>query len=181
MRCVWLLACLPIMGLPFGGCVMPTTSGSDAAAPSPLKIDSGTGTGPATGTGCGTDPTTGITLCTGTTECPGVTVDPTVFPECGYYIMGDALDLECLCATYLCPMGAPTTCAAVAALLQNTNEGTVCAAVSNNACSQLTGAGGSAGAGGTAGAGTSDSGTTCDTSCESMCAGEPDCIQACGC
>ena len=77
-------------------------------------------------------------------------------------------------------MGAAPTCGAAAALLQTTNEGTVCAAVSNNGCSQLpaSGAGGSHGG---SEAGAAESGSGCDTSCEAMCAGEPDCIQLCGC
>jgi hypothetical protein len=181
MRTLWLSLCLWPLALPFGGCVMPTSGGSDAGAGA--KIDTGAAVpGMATGTGCGSDPTTGVTLCTGTTECPGVTVDPSVFPGCGFYISGSSLNLECLCSGYLCPMGAVTTCAAAASLLQATNEGTVCGGVTTNACAQIpgTGAGGTAGSGAAADAGMG-SGTGCDTTCEAMCAGEPDCIQLCGC
>jgi len=121
-----------------------------------------------------------VTLCSGTTECPGVEVDPAVFPGCGFYISGNALDLECLCATYLCPMGLAPTCTAASALLKSTNEGSVCAAVSTNGCSQVPTTGGT-GAGGTAGSGAADAGSGCDKSCEAMCAGEPDCVQLCGC
>lgn len=171
--------------LPFAllsaACLMPTTSGTDAG--SGPKVDTGAPLpGMPTGTGCGTDPTTGVTLCTGTTECPGVVFDSTVFPGCGFYISGEALDLECLCASYLCPVGLATTCAAAASLLQSTNEGTVCASVSTNGCSQVPTTGGAGGSGGTAGTGPADGGGSgCDHVCESMCAGEPDCIQLCGC
>jgi hypothetical protein len=184
MRTFLLAGLLLALGLPFGGCVLPTTSsGSDAGAGAKIDTGAPTTTGAVSGTGCGTDPTSGVTLCTGTTECPSVTFDPSVFPECGFYISGDALDLECICAGYLCPMGAATTCAAAASLLQTTNEGTVCSAVSNNGCSQLpmSGAGGSGGGGGGGGAEAGTPASGCDPSCSSMCAGEPDCIQLCGC
>jgi hypothetical protein len=187
MKIFLLAGVLLALAFPFSGCLMPTTSsGSDAGATSKLDFEAGTGSGPASGTGCGTDPTTGITLCTGTSECPGLVVDQSVFYNCGFYISGAALDLECLCATSLCPMGAAPSCAAAQALLasSNLNEGTVCLEVSSGGCSQIpvSGGGGTAGsgAGGTAGSGTTEAGS-CDMTCESMCAGEPDCIQACGC
>jgi hypothetical protein len=178
---LWLAGTLIALSVPFGGCVLPTpTTGSDAGGGAKIDVGAPTTSGTASGTGCGSDPTTGVTLCTGITECPTITVDPSVFPECGFYISGNALDLECLCSGYLCPMGNTPTCSAVASLLESTNEGTVCAQVSNNGCSQLPtqGAGGS---GGTGGSGASEAGSSCDPTCESMCAGEPDCIQLCGC
>ncbi len=182
MRTIGLSACLLALASAWavGGCVMPTSS-PDAGAGD--KIDAGamSTSGTVSGTGCGTDPTTGVTLCTGTTECPDITIDSSVFPQCGFYISGVALDLECLCATYLCPMGAATTCATAASILASTNEGSVCAEVNSNGCSQLTGSGGAGGAGGTAGSGGVDSGSTCTMAGLSMCAGEPDCLQACGC
>jgi hypothetical protein len=132
---------------------------------------------PVTGTGCSKDPTTGVTLCTGTSACPDVTVDPSVYPDCGFYITATAVYLACLCSGYLCPIGQPATCDQAAALLQSSNEGSVCGEASNNQCSAIpTGTG-------AAEMTTSDggSGSGCDKNCESMCAGEPDCIQLCGC
>jgi hypothetical protein len=188
MRTLWLSLGLALLCLPFGGCLLPTTSGGSDAGSGGSKVDVGATiiTGTPTGTGCGTDPTTGVTLCTGTTECPGVTFNPSVFPGCGFYISGLSLDLECLCADYLCPVGAATTCTEAAALLQASNEGTVCAEISSNGCSQIPvggtgGTAGTGGSGGSAGSGPSDAGAGCDKTCESMCAGEPDCIQLCGC
>lgn len=172
-----------ITTLPLGGCLMPT-SGSDAGAPNTgATSDAGASSipsGNATGSGCGTDPTTGVTLCVGTSLCPDISVDESAFPECGFRINGNILDLECLCSGYLCPVGVATTCAQVSQLLSAQNEGVVCNAVTNNACAQLT----TASAGSTAtNAQTADSGSGsgCDTNCEANCAGEPDCIQLCGC
>jgi hypothetical protein len=181
MRSLWLMAAL--FSSLLGACLMPK-GGSPDAGPggAEIKIDIDTGTvtqpGSPTGTGCAPDPTTGITLCTGTTECPGVMVDPAVFPECGFY--GDAFDLECVCAGYLCPMGVATSCSSAAALLQTANEAAVCGEISSSVCTLITGpgTGGSSGAGGS---GAADAGSGCDKACEAMCAGEPDCIQGCGC
>jgi hypothetical protein len=181
MRTVWLSACLLSSWSAFGGCVMPSSTGSDAGAGA--KIDGSTSpSGTITGTGCWTDPMTGVTLCAGTSECPGIIVNSSVFPECGFYISGTALDLECLCATYLCPMGAAPTCATAASILAGTDEGNVCAEINDNGCAQLTvsGSGGTGGSGGSGGSGGMDAGS-CTMACQSMCAGEPDCLEACGC
>jgi hypothetical protein len=184
MRPLLLLACL--LGLPIGGCLLPKVGSPDAGPAGPtggeitIDVDGGTGSTPstATGTGCAPDPTSNITLCTGTTECPGVTVDTSAFPECGFYINGNFVDLVCVCAGYLCPMGAVTSCASASAVLAAANEATVCGEVTTSSCSLITTTGGS---GGTAGSGAADSGPGCDKTCEAMCAGEPDCIEGCGC
>jgi hypothetical protein len=147
----------------------------------PSTSDGGVLTGSATGTGCGTDPATGVTLCTGTSECPTLVVDQSVFPECGFYFAGGSIFLACLCSNYLCPMGLAATCDQAASVLQSTDEGSVCGEASNNACTVITSPSTSAGTGTTTPEADSGGGSGCDTQCESDCAGEPDCIQMCGC
>ncbi len=186
MKILWVLGALSLGGVlasgtsSLSGCVLPSPS-SDAGTPTiPLTGDGGAAlTGSATGTGCGTDPTTGVTLCISTSECPSVTVDQSVFPQCGFYITGGSVFLACLCSNYLCPIGLPATCDQAELLLQASNEGMVCGEASNNGCTVITSPATSTSAA------TSDSdagsGSGCDPSCESDCAGEPDCIQLCGC
>src|SRR5580704_19227673 len=79
------------------GCVMPSSSKDAGTTTIPVTGDSGTLSRPVTGTGCGKDPTTGVTLCTGTSACPDITVDPSVYPDCGFYITATAVYLACLC------------------------------------------------------------------------------------
>jgi hypothetical protein len=170
----------------FSGCTLPTSS-SDAGASSVPTVtgDSGTLSATASGTNCGTDPTTNVTLCTGISSCPTVVVDENVFPECGFDLTGTGVYLVCLCSGYLCPIGQgqPTTCAEAAALLQASNEGTACGEASNGQCALVSSGTGTTGTTGSTGTTTTDagSGSGCDETCESMCAGEPDCIQLCGC
>jgi hypothetical protein len=186
MKIVWLSASALGLGAllvssvsSLSGCIMPSSSSDGGTTPTG---DGGALTAKTSGTGCGTDPTTGVTLCVGQTECPSVSVDQSVFPECGFYFAGGVVYLACLCSNYLCPIGRPENCDQAAALLQSTNEGTVCGEASNNACSEV-----SSGTTTTttttveAGATEADSGSGCDESCASMCAGEPDCLQCCGC
>lgn len=180
-----LLSVLALSGLLVSGmsslsaCVLPTSS-ADAGTPTiPSTGDGGAITGAATGTGCGADPTTGVTLCIGTSECESITVDQSVFPECGFYFGGGSVYLACLCSNYLCPIGLAATCDQAASLLQSTNEGTVCGEASNNGCTAITSAATSTGTGTATSEGGSGSG--CDMTCETDCAGEPDCVQLCGC
>lgn len=140
-----------------------TDSGSGGAADS----DGGT----VTGSNCGTDSTTGVTLCLGIDLCPDVTVDNSVFPACGFRVNGSAIDIECVCGSWLCPLGTTATCDDAARLLSEQNEGEVCARVSAGECVELAvdGSSSSRGSG------------TCDTVCRDECAGAPTCIAACGC
>jgi hypothetical protein len=104
-----------------------------------------------------------------------------VYPECGYFFNGGLVYLACLCGSVsLCPIGQPTTCAQAAALLQSNNEGTACAEANNNRCTGLTSGMATTDAT-TIGTTASDAGSGCDETCYSSCAGEPDCIQLCGC
>jgi hypothetical protein len=128
--------------------------------------------GAAVGSSCGSDPNTGETLCLGNSLCPDITVDASVFPECGFLINGSAIDVECVCGGYLCPVGPTATCAAVATLLAQTNEGAVCGQVSTGACVQISTGSAASSSGGSSG---------CDTVCRDACDGTPTCLEACGC
>jgi hypothetical protein len=124
-----------------------------------------------TGTNCGTEVTTGVVLCTGVTTCADITVDQTALNGCGFRINGgDSYDLECGCNGYLCPLGAPTTCAEATQLLSNQTVALVCEEVSEGHCTQP---------GGTTTTTTTTS--TCDQNCAAMCVGAAPCLQMCGC
>jgi len=152
------------------GTTDPTTSGATTTS-------SSTDTATPAGGECGTDSQTQITLCEQTSLCPGVTVDLGALPSCGFRIHpGSVIDLECLCnGDQLCPIGIPDTCDQATQLLSSQTALVVCEQVSDGRCVQV---------------GASDAGSTpnpsaaasnCDKQCESECAGEPDCIQLCGC
>jgi hypothetical protein len=183
MKILWLSAgVLSLSGLfissvsSLSGCVMPSAT-SDAGTTS--TGDGGALGSDTSGTGCGTDPTTGVTLCVGTSECPSLGVDQSVFPECGFYFTDGSIYLACLCANYLCPIGQPATCDQAAALLQSTNEGTVCGESTSNGCMEVSS--GAVSTSSDTAATTTDAGSSCDESCYSTCGGDPDCIQLCGC
>jgi hypothetical protein len=200
MKILWLsMSVVGLAGLlvssasSLSGCVMPSSTPDAGTANIPTPgTDSGTLGSSAVGTGCGTDTTTGVTLCTGTSACPGLTVDESVFPECGFYFSNGAAYLACLCSGYLCPIGQgqPTSCGAASSLLAAGNQGIACGEASNGGCDALsTGTSPTADSGG--GSGSIDGGAIsadvgsgsggCDEGCESMCGGDPDCIQMCGC
>jgi hypothetical protein len=161
---------LLILGALSSSACLAASSSSDAGT---VRGDGGALTSKTTGTGCGTD---GVTLCLGASECPSISVNQSVFPECGFYFAGGSVYLACLCSNYLCPIGKPANCDQAASLLNSTNEGTVCGKLSSGECSEVSGA-----SDGMDAEATSDTSTGCDESCASMCAGEPDCIQQCGC
>lgn len=142
-----------------------TSSGSSSGGSG--DTDSGT----VQGTNCGTDTTIGATLCLGISLCPDVTVDTEVFPACGFRVSGTALDVECVCGSYICPLGSADTCDAVAKLLSEQNEGQVCARAGAGQCVEMI-ASTSSSSGGS---------SSCDTTCRDECAGDPTCIVSCGC
>lgn len=147
----------------------PVYSSSSGAAPTGSS-SGGTAT---SGTGCVTDPQSGITLCELISNCPGVDVDPGAFPGCGFRLYGTSLyDLECGCGDSLCPIGVPTSCTTAQQLLdQEGSSLIVCEQVSNGTCLPLAGDAGPS----------STTSSSCDTACQSECAGDPDCSQLCGC
>ena len=143
-----------------------SSSGGTATASSGSSSSSG---GATTGTNCTTDPQSGITLCEQIANCPGVDVDPGAFPGCGFRMHASSIyDLECGCGDSLCPIGTPTSCTTALQLLdQQQSSIVVCEQLDQGTCLPLD-----------ADAGSSSS---CDKSCESQCAGDPNCIQMCGC
>lgn len=150
------------------GAGVTTPSGSGGGGSS-----SGGSSGAGVGTNCSTDPATQITLCERIPNCPGVDVDPGVFPSCGFQLhAASTFDIECWCGDALCPVGAATSCTTAGQMLdQQTSSLVVCEEASLGSCVYP---------GVDAGSGSSST-TACDKSCESQCAGEPGCIQLCGC
>lgn len=141
-----------------GGASASSSSGSDAA----------TDAGPA-GLGCGQDPNTGATLCLGISSCPGLTVDTQAYPGCGFRVSGgNAIDLECACNDYVCPLGVATTCAQASKLMADQSQALVCAQIGEGRCTMGTPV-------------TQPPASTCDKVCQSECGGDPNCIRACGC
>jgi hypothetical protein len=171
-----LVACLQQLGTG-DGTTDPTTSGGSTTS-------SSAGTTTPTGAGCSTDPQTEITLCQQTSLCPGVSVDQGMLSGCGFRIHpGSVIDLECLCnGEDLCPIGVPDTCAEATQLLSSQTSFVVCEEASEGRCVQVgSEAGTSSASASPSTSAASASPSTCDKQCETQCAGEPDCIQLCGC
>jgi hypothetical protein len=147
------------------------TSGSTCASANCSTGTGSSGGGATSGSGCTTDPQSGITLCEQIANCPGVDVDQGTYPGCGFRMQsGSIYDLECGCGDMLCPIGTPTSCTTAQQLLdQSQSSVVVCEELDQGSCLPLVQ---------DAGAGSS---STCDKDCESQCAGEPGCIQLCGC
>jgi hypothetical protein len=174
MRCRFLalvaftaaLVALPV------GCIVPTISqnGSDAGTPTGSGSDAGSAA--VQGASCARV-TSSISLCEFISACPTLSLNPQVFPQCGFRIHGSAIDPECLCQNqYLCPIGAPTTCAEAAqAAGGDTTYDSVCAQALTGHCQDLT-----AGTGSSSG-GTSAACKQCIANCDNV----PSCIDACAC
>jgi hypothetical protein len=176
---------LPLLCLPLFGCPVPTSAGDDAGSGLLLIGADGavvTTAASAMGAGCNVQTSGGVTLCTAISLCPSLSIDPATFSGCGFRIRGDVLDLECECSGFLCPIGAPTTCAEAATLLSQQNADSVCSQEGQGTCIQEAPAATTTTSadGGTT---TSTMGTSsgCDQTCESECVSDPNCIQACGC
>jgi hypothetical protein len=146
-----------------------TGTGTDAGTASTPTTGVVTSTVTPTGAGCTEDAVTQVTLCEFISACPSVDVDQGAFPGCGFRIKSGsaALDIECLCGTDLCPVGVPSTCADATQLLSQQSSITVCEQSDEGRCVSLTT--------------TTGTSSTCDKNCESGCAGDPSCIQFCGC
>jgi hypothetical protein len=172
------LACATVLSLAAISCgILPQQGDGDAGATDagPTATAAADGapivSGMPMGAGCGQEQTTGVTLCRAMSLCPSLTVDPDAFPDCGFRVSGDIIDLECACNGSLCPMGTATTCSDAAQLMQTQSELAVCAQVSEGRCS--------GGVPMPTPSSTAPSG--CDATCRDMCAGDPSCYKICGC
>jgi hypothetical protein len=125
------------------------------------------GGAPTTGTNCGVDPSSGIALCLGISSCPSVRVDPDQFPDCGYRIAGNSIDLQCLCGDSLCPMGSAASCLDAKALLFEQSAQQVCARVADGRCQPVKQ--------------TSQTSNSSCKECRAQCSGVPGCLTLCGC
>jgi uncharacterized membrane protein YgcG len=149
-----------------------STAATDAAAAA-ATVEGGVVSAPGvTGVNCARDTSLGITLCQTTTQCPNVIIDQSVYPGCGWRIVGNIADLQCDCNGLLCPIGTPTTCGQAVDLISNQSQGTVCQGVSEGRCTQPGSAGGGSSGGGS---------STCDKTCAADCGGNASCLQLCGC
>jgi hypothetical protein len=170
------------LAIPTAGCIqdlgtdIANTDTSSSAASSDDASTGGT-----EGTGCGEDPTTGVVLCTGITECSSLSVDQSALGGCGFRIHtgSNVIDLECLCGTYLCPIGVPDTCAEASTLLASQTSLEVCEQASEGKCTQEESAEAGTSTGTSSGA--SSTTGTCNNECLVSCGAEPDCQQLCGC
>jgi hypothetical protein len=170
---------LAILGLLIAGCPVPLATGADAGTSPLVEGDGGLVAASATGSGCTVQTAAGTPLCEAISVCPSVVVDPSVYPTCGFRIRGAAIDLECECNGYLCPIGTATDCSDAASLLAQQNSNVVCSHASEGSCILETGTA-SPTDGGTITT-TSGPSSSCDTTCEATCVNDPNCIQACGC
>ena len=142
-------------------CVPPALTSTDGGS---VSSDSGVDAGPV-GSYCFLDPSSGLAFCGQTSQCPGLTVDPDLFPNCGFRMAQELLDLECVCSTAICPVGIASTCAQAAQLLKQQSELTVCAQEAEGRCVSI---------------GKREA-STCDRNCAAGCWGDTSCRAACGC
>jgi hypothetical protein len=174
------IALLPVVALfvaPLAtpACVIPSISqnvDSGTAATAAASGDAGaTTTVPAVqGASC-TQITASISICQYISSCPTLVLNPQVFPQCGFRIHGDAIDPECLCGNYLCPIGVPTTCTEAATLASgDTTYDSVCQQSVEGHCTDLSAAG-------TTGTMSPSACQTCMLNCDNV----PACVDACGC
>ncbi len=124
------------------------------------------------GAGCGVERGSGQALCMATSLCPKVVVDTQALPHCGFRVKAGASELVCACGESICSMGAFTTCAQAASLLQSQTEAAVCSQVSEGRCFAVTPSGSS---------GSSGSKPTCDHQCLKECGQGAGCASICGC
>ena len=164
------LACLLV-----AGCVDLSTGSPDSGAPASTATSPDSGTASTTttpmaiGANCGVEPMTGVTLCLAVSLCPNITIDTDMFPDCGFLIHQDVIDIECACSGALCPLGVPQTCADAQNMLAQQTQAQVCLQVNDGRCSGTAPAPSSAGTG------------SCDKDCQAKCGGDPSCFQLCGC
>ncbi|HEY5242143.1 MAG TPA: hypothetical protein VIJ22_11780 [Polyangiaceae bacterium] len=165
--------CLSLMTTDTGDAGASSSSSSGSSSGGTASGSSSGGTGATSGTNCTTDPQSGITLCEQIANCPGVDVDPGAFPGCGFRLYASStFDLECGCGDALCPIGTPVSCATALQLLdQEGSSLNVCQQLDEGTCLSLIGDGGASSA----------NSSGCDKACEAQCAGDPNCIQLCGC
>jgi hypothetical protein len=116
-----------------------------------------------TGSNC-SSVTESYSTCTDLSSCPGVSIDQTKFTGCGYSVHDDAIDPECLCYGAMCPMGAPTSCADMAALLTTVSLDAVCQQYAGGHCLNL-----------------GNSTQTPCSICKQNCGADPACINNCNC
>ncbi len=162
---------------PLGGCVQQPGSGDggggagsgDGGASTGL-VDGGAAGPTAQGADCIVESSTGVHICTAISTCPNVLIDHDVYPNCGWRIRGQALDLECACNGMVCPLGSPATCDQAAKLLADQTEMQVCQQVNEGRCTPGTGA-----------SGKTPPQSSCDKTCAGECAGDPNCVRLCGC
>lgn len=160
------LACL-IALLALDGCLQfGLDKSSDGGAEGGAASTSDGGADTPSGVDCTQDELSGASLCAQISTCPEVRVDRDQFPNCGFRVHGDAIDLECGCQGALCSMGSAATCQQATALLAGQTEPQVCMQVSEGRCLGQPVPGGS---------------STCDHLCASECGGAPSCLQMCGC
>jgi hypothetical protein len=178
MKRAWLI---PLLAYVSGCGLFNVSTGASGGTGGASSAAATTGGGTTQGIDCGADPTTGVTLCLGISSCSGLSIDTEVYPGCGFRVNGAAIDVECVCGDFLCPLGPTPTCDAAQQLLAQDNEGVVCAQASAGQCTEVA-AGASASASSSSGAGGGMNAGSCDPTCEQECDGDPTCIQyTCGC
>ncbi len=164
-----LVACMDIST----GASKDAGAASDAAAAATVTEGGVVSAPGVTGVNCAMDTSLGISLCQSTTQCPAVIIDQSVYPGCGWRIVGNIADLQCDCNGLLCPIGTPTTCGQATDLIAAQSQGTVCQGIAEGRCTNPASTGGGSGGGGTP--------SSCDKNCAADCAGNASCLMLCGC
>jgi hypothetical protein len=155
---------------------------SGGAVATAVPAESAAGDAGVTGSGCTEDPASGVVLCQQISVCPNVVVEPGAFPDCGFRMYSASpVDLECLCGDALCPIGVPTRCGDVSALLDGRSEIEVCQQRNEGGCVSVAGPDAAAPGSRASSSGGSSGGAGPCEACAAQCGGTPSCYQACGC
>jgi hypothetical protein len=153
-----LASCIQIStGSPDGGTSGTQSSGTTVAAKDGASSN--------TGADC-VDFGSGVVLCTSISLCPSIAVDHDLYPNCGFRIPGNSIDLECVCDNALCPVGSALSCTQARNLLDSQAEVIVCAQAAEGRCAALS---------------VRNSVSSCNQSCAADCVGDPACLKLCGC
>jgi hypothetical protein len=142
-------------------------AGTSSAAGASGSATHDAGNDAPTGAGCVVDPASGVTLCTRISICADLAIDHDVYPNCGFRLPANSLEVDCVCGDFLCPLGVSLNCAQLRDLLDSQSEIVACSQASEGRCAETKPP--------------TPPSNTCDRNCLSTCGGDPGCARLCGC
>lgn len=121
-----------------GGCLEIGLGPTDASTPAASDAGTDADASGIQTADCFQDAVSGIVLCRATSLCPTVYVDETLYPDCGFRVIGNSAQLLCLCnGEQLCPGVAAVRCTDYATFLNQNSELSICSRVADGLCSSI--------------------------------------------